>query len=156
LRRFVSNDEALTALSPSHRQNTEIVMPAVKPRRAKGEAGSPTHAKSPTRRKSARSSVKTGETSLAPGDFAKQQVARLESMFESLVEKANDGELGAIDRILKIVDRLDRYQGFSPSAPEESDEDARQRILRILSDVDARRVEAEEESERGVADAAGA
>jgi hypothetical protein len=55
---------------------------------------------------------------------------------------ANDGELGAIDRILKILDRLDRYRGFSPAASEEPEEDMRERILRKLSEVDARRAAA--------------
>jgi hypothetical protein len=118
---------------------------AVKSRRAKGEAG----LERPARRKAA----SHGKAPLAVEDFAKQQIARLESMIEALIEKANDGELGAIDRILKILDRLDRYQGFSPSSAVAGPEyDARERILQKLSDVDARRAAAEDEADRGSAD----
>lgn len=77
-------------------------------------------------------------------EFAKQQIERLEAMLPGLFTKADSGELGAIDRILKILERLDRYRGYSPAvAPEESDEDARAKILKILSDVDERRAAAE-------------
>jgi hypothetical protein len=97
--------------------------------------------------------VAQGKAPLAAEDFAKQQIARLEQMIEALIEKANDGELGAIDRILKTLDRLDRYQGFSPaSASAGSEYDARERILQKLSDVDARRAAAEDEADRGSAD----
>ena len=111
---------------------------ADKPRPARNDATKPT---APARPK--RSRAKPAKTPANVGDFAKQQAARLESMIQPLIEKAIDGELGAIDRILKILDRLDRYQGYSPTAaPRESDEDARERILRKLSDVDARRAAA--------------
>lgn len=88
-------------------------------------------------------------------EFAKQQIERLEAMLQSLIAKADDGELGAIDRILKILDRLDRYQGFSPAAaPEEPEEDMRERILRKLSEVDARRAAAKEDGAVAAYDAA--
>ncbi|HLJ71116.1 MAG TPA: hypothetical protein VKU03_07350 [Roseiarcus sp.] len=127
-------------------------MPVVsKPRRAKSIAAAPAKAGKPVPRKASATHRKAAAA--APADFAQQQVARLEAMFDRLAEKANQGELGAIDRSLKILDRLDRYQGFSPAAaPEESDEDARERILRILSDVDARRAAAAQEEEGEGAD----
>jgi hypothetical protein len=116
----------------------------VKSPRAKGGAG----LERPGRRKAPH-----GKAPLAAEDFAKQQIARLEQMIEALIEKTNDGELGAIDRILKILDRLDRYQGFSPSSASAAPEyDARERILQKLSDVDARRAAAEDEADRGSAD----
>ena len=88
-------------------------MTAVKPRPAKGEAGSNASAQKRGKRAAAR--VKPG------GDFVKVQIGRLELILDGLVGKANDGELAAIDRILKVLDRLDRYRGFSPSAaPAES------------------------------------
>lgn len=76
-----------------------------------------------------------------PNRFARRQVARLEEMVEELIQTAKDGEMTAIDRILKILDRLDRYHGFSapPSSGTRLDNDARERILRKLSDIDARR-----------------
>jgi hypothetical protein len=124
-------------------------MPALaKPRRAKGAA------KSPAVDKPAASGDKPA-AARDPAEFARQQAERLEAMLKGLFDKADKGELGAIDRILKILDRLDRYQGFSPAAaPEELAENARERILRILSDVDARRAAAaQEEQGEGANDA---
>jgi hypothetical protein len=51
---------------------------------------------------------------MAPAqDFARLQIARLDGMMTNLMARIEKGELGAIDRALKIVDRLDRYHGFS-------------------------------------------
>ena len=50
---------------------------------------------------------------VAPAEeFARLQIARLEQMILKLVDGIQSGELEAIDRALKIVDRLDRYHGF--------------------------------------------
>jgi hypothetical protein len=96
-----------------------------------------------------RSAIRKADREAAPisaGDFAKQQIARLEAMLAGLIDKANAGESAAVDRILKILDRLDRYHGFSsPTAPVESANDARERILQKLSDVDARRAAAKDD-----------
>jgi hypothetical protein len=115
-----------------------------KSRAAKGawEAEGPTKA-AVAKRSAIRKADRQAAPISADGDFAKQQIARLEAMFAGLIEKANAGESSAVDRILKILDRLDRYHGFSPpTAPVESEGDARERILRKLSDVDARRAAA--------------
>ena len=116
-----------------------------KSRAAKGAV----RAEAPTKAALAkRSAIRKADRQGAPisaGDFAKQQIARLEAMLAGLMEKANAGEPAAVDRILKILDRLDRYHGFSsPSARVESEDDARERILRKLSDVDARRAAAKD------------
>src|SRR5579862_2727834 len=53
---------------------------------------------------------------IAPAEeFARLQIARLERMIAKLVDRLQNGDLEAIDRALKIVDRLDRYHGFSKS-----------------------------------------
>ncbi len=124
-------------------------MPAPAKSRAKGVA------KAPAAPKPARSSDKPATALRDPAEFARQQAERLDAMLKSLIAKADKGELGAIDRVLKILDRLERYQGFTPAAaPEESAEGARERILRILSDVDARRAAAaQEEQSEGADDA---
>src|SRR5665213_1521150 len=60
-------------------------------------------------------------------DYARLQIARLEAMSARLAASAENGELPAVDRMLKILDRLDRYHGFSkltPAAPNQ-DEGAR-------------------------------
>ena len=47
-------------------------------------------------------------------DFAKIQIARLERLFLATTDKAQRGELKAVDRALKVLDRFDRYHGFTP------------------------------------------
>jgi hypothetical protein len=46
-------------------------------------------------------------------DYAKIQIRRLDGLVGKLTDLANAGDLGAIDRLLKVLDRLDRYHGFS-------------------------------------------
>src|ERR1700739_310324 len=50
-------------------------------------------------------------------DYARLQIARLEAMSARLAASAENGDLPAIDRMLKILDRLDPPPGFSPPAP---------------------------------------
>ena len=67
-------------------------------------------------------------------------------MLVRLIEKANDGDLGAVDRILKILDRLDRYHGFAklpPTSPQ-ADDQAYGQLLKKLADMAARREKAKE------------
>lgn len=50
---------------------------------------------------------------LAPAqDYARLQIARLEEIYAQLIEGAKKGDGKAIDRILRLLDRLDRYYGF--------------------------------------------
>jgi len=54
---------------------------------------------------------------IAPAqDFARMQIARLEIIAVSLKSKAIKGDLPTIDRLLKVLDRLDRYHGFNKFA----------------------------------------
>jgi hypothetical protein len=46
-------------------------------------------------------------------DYAKIQIRRLEALVAKLTDMTNAGDLGAIDLLLKVLDRLDRYHGFS-------------------------------------------
>ncbi len=50
-------------------------------------------------------------------DYARLQIVRLEAMSAKLAAKAERGDLPAIDRMLKILDRLDRYHGFTRLTP---------------------------------------
>ena len=50
-------------------------------------------------------------------DYARLQIARLESMSAKLTGKAAKGDLPSIDRLLRILDRLDKYHGFSKLTP---------------------------------------
>ncbi len=65
---------------------------------------------------------------IAPAEeFARLQITRLERMIAKLVDPIQKGDLEAIDRALKIVDRLDRYHGFSKAKrlPERYDDEDR-------------------------------
>jgi hypothetical protein len=81
-------------------------------------------------------------------DYAKLQIKRLEAIVGKLVEKANDGDLAAVDRILKILDRLDRYHGFAklPPVSQRPANQAYEALLKKLSDMAARRDSAKKEA----------
>jgi hypothetical protein len=65
-------------------------------------------------------------------EFARLQIARLDSMILKLSDRVQEGDLKAIDRALKIVDRLDRYHGFTRAnrAPEQYGEEERARLCK--------------------------
>ena len=77
-------------------------------------------------------------------DYARLQIARLEAMSATLATSAESGDLPAIDRMLKILDRLDRYHGFGKAAAArvEPDEGARERLLAKLNAMAARMIAA--------------
>ena len=69
---------------------------------------------------------------IAPAqDYARLQIARLEMIAVQLKEKAMRGDLPTIDRLLKVLDRLDRYHGFTKLAPlgAHAREDVRDRLV---------------------------
>jgi hypothetical protein len=70
-------------------------------------------------------------------EFARLQIARLERMIARLVDRLQKGDLDAIDRALKIVDRLDRYHGFNKTRlfAERYGEEDRARLLKRLNEV---------------------
>jgi hypothetical protein len=75
---------------------------------------------------------------VAPAEeFARLQIARLEQMILKLLERIQSGDLKAIDRALKIVDRLDRYHGFSKTRPlpERYGEEERARLLKKVNEI---------------------
>ena len=78
---------------------------------------------------------------IAPAqEFARLQIARLDSMIFKLIDRVQQGDLEAIDRALKIVDRLDRYHGFTRAnrVPEPYGEEERARLMQKINDVAAR------------------
>ena len=77
-------------------------------------------------------------------DHARLQIARLEAMAATLAPLAEAGELPAIDRVLKILDRLDRYHGLGKLAAESDapDEGARERLLAKLNAMAERMIAA--------------
>ncbi len=75
-------------------------------------------------------------------DYARLQIVRLEAIAATLAPLAENGELPAIDRVLKILVRLDRYHGFGKLAPAsaEPDEGARARLLAKLNTMAERMI----------------
>ncbi|HTR12261.1 MAG TPA: hypothetical protein VMI72_03150 [Roseiarcus sp.] len=73
-------------------------------------------------------------------DFAKIQIARLESLTLPVLDRAQSGNLPAIDRALKIFDRLDRYHGFKSANPvvHRYTEEDRRKLLDKLNAMAAR------------------
>ena len=49
-------------------------------------------------------------------EYARLQIARLEAIASLLKDNARAGDLPTIDRLLRIMDRLDRYHGFTKLA----------------------------------------
>jgi len=73
-------------------------------------------------------------------DFAKIQIARLENLCLHVMDRIESGELKAMDRALKIFDRLDRYHGFHRASPaiEPYGEEERERLLAKINAVASR------------------
>lgn len=90
-----------------------------------------------------------GRRWVAPAaDFAKIQIARLESFYLQLMDRVEAGELAAVDRALKIIDRLDRYHGFHRASPalEQYKDEHRARLLAKLNAAAANLADGESES----------
>jgi hypothetical protein len=69
---------------------------------------------------------------IAPAqDYARLQIARLEAIATQLKEKSKNADLPTIDRLLKVLDRLDRYHGFNKFAAlaASSREDVREKLI---------------------------
>jgi hypothetical protein len=84
-------------------------------------------------------------------DHARVQIARLEPALRLAAGAVAEGDLGAIDRLLRVLDRLDRYCAIEGAATSE-DAGARERLLAKL-DAMAERMIAARRS--GLADADG-
>ncbi len=77
-------------------------------------------------------------------DYARLQIARLEDLAARLAPLATAGDTAAIDRTLKILDRLDRYHGFNKLAPaiDPPHEGGRARLLAKLNAMAERMIAA--------------
>jgi hypothetical protein len=76
----------------------------------------------------------------AAEDYARLQIVRLEAMSAKLAPKTEKGDLPTVDRMLKILDRLDRYHGFTRLTPARSDEyeGAHERLMAKINSAAAR------------------
>jgi hypothetical protein len=75
-------------------------------------------------------------------DHKRLQAARLDPALRLAAEKVAAGDLKAIDRLIRVLNQLDKYNKTAPGGffnRDEDEEDAREAILRKLSEVDARR-----------------
>jgi hypothetical protein len=88
-------------------------------------------------------------------DHTRLQLARLDPALKVVAEKVAEGDLKAVDRLLRILDKMDKYQSSIAleDNPPEGEEDMRERILRKLSEVDARRAAYREDEAREQAEA---
>ena len=70
-------------------------------------------------------------------DFAKIQIARLENLCLHVMDRVESGEIAAVDRALRIIDRLDRYHGFQRASPtlEPYGEEQRERLLAKINEM---------------------
>ena len=85
---------------------------------------------------------------LSLAEFARLQIARLEALSVQALKRARAGELKAIDRALKILDRLDRYHGFDRASPalEQYGDEERDRLHNKINTIAARLKELKEDA----------
>ncbi len=76
-------------------------------------------------------------------DHARVQIARLEPALRLAARAVADGELSAIDRLLRVLDRLDKYSAVE-GAEGSYDEGARERLLVKLNTMAERMLRARE------------
>ena len=77
---------------------------------------------------------------------AQVQIARLEPALRLAARGVADGDLRAIDRLLRVLDRLDRYTAVEGAASS-YDEGARERLLTKLNTMAQRMLAARERKE---------
>ena len=72
-------------------------------------------------------------------DYARLQIARLEPIYAKLETLAEESDLRAIDKLSRVLDRLDRHHGSGKRtvSPRGYDENARQRLLAKLNQAAA-------------------
>ena len=76
-------------------------------------------------------------------DHARVQIARLEPALQLAAGAVAEGNLAAIDRLLRVLDRLDRYSAVDGAAQnEDEDEDTRGKLLAKLNAMAERMIAA--------------
>ena len=79
-------------------------------------------------------------------DHARLQIARLDPALRLAAEKVATGDLRAVDRLIKLLDRLDKYQGVAASAADGGENDTKRLFAKILNAL-RNRNEAREDEE---------
>jgi hypothetical protein len=65
-------------------------------------------------------------------DRARLQIARLDPALRVAAEQAAAGDLRAVDRLIKVLDRLDKYQGVAASAGDHAEDNNKILFTKIL------------------------
>jgi hypothetical protein len=81
-------------------------------------------------------------------DHARLQIARLDRALSVASEQAATGDLRAIDRLIKVLDRLDKYQGVAASANGEGENDTKRLFAKLLHAMEYYNAQGDEERER--------
>ena len=76
-------------------------------------------------------------------DHARVQMARLEPALRLAARAVGDGELAAIDRLIKVLDRLDKYSAVEGSGSD-YEQGGRERLLTKLNSMAQRMLRARE------------
>ena len=84
-------------------------------------------------------------------DHARLQIARLDPALRVAAEQVATGDLRAVDRLIKVLDRIDKYQGVAASAADH-DENGRERLFaKILNAIENHNAREGEEARRKAA-----
>jgi hypothetical protein len=65
-------------------------------------------------------------------DHARLQIARLDPALRVAAEQVASGDLRAVDRLIKVLDRLDKYQGVAASAADHDENDGKRLFAKLL------------------------
>jgi hypothetical protein len=65
-------------------------------------------------------------------DHARLQIARLDPALRVAAEQVAAGDLRAVDRLIKVLDRLDKYQGVAASAGDHGEDHSKTLFTKIL------------------------
>jgi hypothetical protein len=78
-------------------------------------------------------------------DHARLQIARLDPALRLAAEKVATGDLRGVDRLIKLLDRLDKYQGFAASAVDHGENEKERLFTKILNAISNRNAAREDE-----------
>jgi hypothetical protein len=84
-------------------------------------------------------------------DHARLQIARLDPALRLAADKVTTGDLRAVDRLIKVLDRLDKYQGFAASAADRDENDTERLFTKILNAISNRNAAREDEETQKMA-----
>jgi hypothetical protein len=98
-------------------------------------------------------------------DHARLQIARLDPALRVAAEQVATGDLRAVDRLIKVLDRMDKYQGIAASVAGQDENESKRLFAKLLQAVEnhnatreaeeaQRKAAGEEDRQAGAAEAA--